>query len=213
MKVLVIFVEGQSDKELISSFLPRLFPGLQNYGSTEEYLEEREQPFSEVYFQCIVFGDKQELLQGCENKLKSWGIPNSVFMILCDQDNDDCKKLKENFAEKCRKANKTNAVIRIACQELESWYLGDLKAVELALDLPEGSLQRSGKRYGNPDNIQKPSKELQKITGGAYRKSIGSNRIGKFLDTNPDKNYSKSFRIFVEGVKSICDRLMAVTTQ
>ena len=128
-------------------------------------------------------------------------------------DNDNCKELKNSLDEICRKSDKSNIVIRIACQELESWYFGDLQAVESALSLSGDMFAGAKKERQNPDALVKPSLRLKKLTEGAYRKRSSSREIGKFLNVDPNNNSSKSFRVFVEGVKSICDRLMAVTTQ
>lgn len=53
--------------------------------------------------------------------------------MLRDKDSGDCVETKNRLAGICRDAGKPNALIRIACHELESWYLGDLSAVEQGL--------------------------------------------------------------------------------
>ena len=94
----------------------------------------------------------------------------------------------------------SNLVIRIACHELESWYFGDLTAVEKALKR-EGLIKyKVKKKYRDPDNIQNPSKELEKITKGDYQKNLGSKAIGSL-----DKNTSPSFQSFVKGIQKLCN--------
>ena len=205
MKRLVVFVEGLSDKELLDNFLPRLFPGLQSDRVVPQSVKSGNLPYWGIRLECIVFGDKSELLEGTENKLKGWRVRNSAFIILCDQDRDDCKILKQKLESICKSAEKRSTLVRIACNELESWYLGNLGAVELALDLPNGSLNQS--RYFDPDSILKPSEKLEKITNGKYRKTSGSRNIGKNLSTNMDENFSKSFKHFVGGAQKIMDQL------
>lgn len=205
MKRLVVFVEGLSDKELLDNFLPRLFPGLQSDRVVPKNEESTSLPYWGIRLECIVFGDKRELLEGTESKLKGWRVPNSAFIIFCDQDGDDCKRLKEKLETICKSAEKQLISVRIACNELESWYFGNLSAVELALDLPNESLNQS--RYFDPDSILKPSEELAKITNGKYRKTSGSRNIGKNLSTNMDENFSKSFKNFVEVSQKIMDQL------
>lgn len=205
MKRLVVFVEGLSDKELLDNFLPRLFPGLQSDRVVPQNVRSGNLPYWGIRLECVVFGGKGELLEGTESKLKGWRVPNSAFIILCDQDRDDCKILKQKLETICKSTEKQLTLVRIACNELESWYFGNLSAVELALDLPNGSLNQS--RYFDPDSILKPSEKLEKITNGKYRKTSGSRNIGKNLSTSMDENFSKSFKNFVGGVQKIMDQL------
>jgi hypothetical protein len=57
-------------------------------------------------------------------------LPDSFFVVLRDQDSGDCLEIKERLMALCGRAGKEDALVRIACRELESFYLGDLKAVE-----------------------------------------------------------------------------------
>ena len=62
-------------------------------------------------------------------------MPESRFVVLCDQDSADCRTVKKGLVRKCHDAGKDKAFVRIACRELESWYLGDLTAVEAGLGI------------------------------------------------------------------------------
>ena len=46
------------------------------------------------------------------------------------------------------------SLIRIACRELESFYLADLQAVEQALGLSGIASQQQTRRYREPDRLQ-----------------------------------------------------------
>jgi len=66
-------------------------------------------------------------------KTSGWQLPESVFVIILDQDSSDCHVVKQRLFELCTQAKKGDALIRVACRELESFYLGDLVAVEKGL--------------------------------------------------------------------------------
>ena len=130
--------------------------------------------------------------------MKGWRKPDSAFVVLVDQDAEDCRVLKEKLRREHEGID--SLLIRIACHELESWYFGDLSAVETALGK---KLRHYGnkRKYREPDKIQNPSAELSKITGGVYQKISGSREIAPCLAL--EENKSPSFRAFTAGVRSL----------
>lgn len=128
---------------------------------------------------------------------------DTVFFVLQDQDVADCGVLKQDLMAKCEKAGKPSAVVRIVCRELESWYFGDLRAVEEGLDLRNLRRRADVPKYRVPDCIHTPSRELEKITGGAYQKIGGSRAIGLLMSI--DENRSHSFRVFIAAVRRLAD--------
>ena len=86
-------------------------------------------------FFLIPHEGKDNLLQSIPIKLKAWNVPNTRFVIVQDQDNNDCIELKNRINEICKPYHK-EVLIRIVCKELESWYFGDLAAVSAAYALP-----------------------------------------------------------------------------
>lgn len=186
MSTIVFFLEEASAKAMLEGLLPNVLPdGIQT--------------------RFIVFEGKQDLDKQIERKLRGWLLPNSAFIILRDQDSGDCIKIKETLVSKCQNANKPDTVVRIACRELESWYFGDLDAVEKGLGIEGLVHYRNNKKYRVPDNIVSPSNELEKITQGRYQKVIGSRSIGPKLSF--EANSSRSFKVFIEGVRkaeSLC---------
>ena len=92
-------------------------------------------------------------------------------------------------------------IVRIVCRELESWYFGDLTAVENALDVPNLVKHQKKKKYRVPDDIGAPATELQKITSNAYEKVAGSQAIGSRLSLT--SNTSKSFQVFIKRIRRI----------
>ena len=183
MKMLVVFTEEMSAKVMLESLLPRLLPN-------DEYC-----------FMCVAFEGKQDLEKQLPIKLKGWRTPDTRFVVLRDQDSGDCKAIKETLQGICRRARKPNALVRIACRELESWYFGDLQAVETAFGICGLTGLEAKARYRNPDRIQCPSRELKRVTKSRYQKVSGSRVIGKHLRFEGSR--STSFRHFIDGVRGI----------
>ena len=177
---LVFLLEEPSAREMLKGLLPRMLP-------------------SEVQIRYIVFEGKQDLEKNIVRRMRGWRVPNSVFVVLRDQDAADCRIVKRELARKCRKAGRPESVVRIACRELESWYFGDLGAASAGLGLPNLARHANRKKYREPDAIHSPGNELKKISRNMYQKVSGSRAIG--LNLSPDVNRSHSFGVFVEGVR------------
>lgn len=183
MRSLVVFTEEPSAKVMLESLLPRLLP------------QER---FS---FVCVAFEGKQDLEKQLPIKLRGWRAPDTHFVVLRDQDGGRCKTIKKTLKDICVTARKPDALVRIACRELESWYFGDLEAVETALEIDGLSTLQERTKYRRPDRIQCPSKELKRVTNNRYQKVSGSRLIGKYLSL--DNSRSTSFQNFISGVRKI----------
>lgn len=180
MKNLVFFLEGQSEKALLQGLIPRLLGP------------------RKLAIKYVVFQGKRDLEKKSLDRMKGWLEPDSAFVVLVDQDAEDCRELKARLCSKYEAINSSNLLIRIACRELESWYFGDLSAVEKALGKKSLISYSNKSKYREPDNIQNPLEELRKITGGVYQKTSGSREIAPHLAV--EKNNSPSFRAFIAGV-------------
>ena len=123
------------------------------------------------------------------------------FLGMLDQDFEDCLKLKNELCEKVDFAGKSDmTLIRIACRELESFFFGDLAAVETALNVSGLSNQQNNSRYRNPDTIDYVGGELKRITSNKYRKESGSREISRYLKLD-GSNRSKSFNTLISGLR------------
>ncbi|MCP4370494.1 MAG: DUF4276 family protein [Deltaproteobacteria bacterium] len=188
MKCLVFLLEEPSAMEMIKELLPRLLPEAETF---------------EVKF--IVFEGKQDLEKQLVRKIKLWMRPNSQFLVMRDQDSGNCITIKDSLQEKVNNTGKQNeTVIRIACRELESFYLGDLLAVEQGLSLSGFARHQDSKKYRSPDNLVSPSLELLKLTKKNYQKVAGSRAIGKHLKTD-GSNRSHSFNTLLQGIRKQLD--------
>jgi hypothetical protein len=87
----------------------------------------------------------------------------------------------------------------IVCTELESWFLGDLNAVEKGYRI-NLSAHKTKALFRNPDTISNAKQALQKLVP-AYQPINGSNAIAQFMDIA--KNNSPSFNVFISGIKKL----------
>ena len=170
---------------------------------------------------CIfhVFEGKEDMLAELPNHLKGhqW-IPNDWrIIVLIDEDRKDCNELKaylEKAAHEAGFVTKSNAdsdedyqvVNRIAIEELEAWFFGDVVALHTAYPRISKNLHTKAK-YRNPDAIRGGTHEtLRKllVDNNYYKKRIPkvavAQNIAQHMD--PNRNRSKSFNVFVEGIKA-----------
>ena len=178
MKI-IFLLEERSTKELLDILLPRVLP-------------------PEVNFRTIPHEGKGDLQKSISIKLKAWKEPDTHFVIIQDQDSSDCRLLKEKIKELCNDCNR-DALIRIACHEMEAWYFGDLEAVSKAYgkDLTKYA---NKKKYRDPDAIVSPKQELRKLLP-EHEQIAGARKIAPYMD--PDRNTSTSFKTLVEGLKRL----------
>ena len=59
----------------------------------------------------------------------NWQEPGVRFVIMRDDDNADCRDLKARRANLCVQGGRSDAWVRIVCQELEVWHLGEPDAL------------------------------------------------------------------------------------
>lgn len=181
MSHLVFFLEEPSAREMLDGVLPKILPD----GFTTQF---------------VVFEGKQDLEKRLPIKLRAWQLPNTLFIVMRDQDSGDCVQIKNSLLEKCTNAGKPDALVRIACHELESFYLGDLAAVAQAIG-PDNLAQHQRKaKYRDPDQLGSPSQELKRLAP-AYQKVSGSRAIGTVL--NIEQNHSHSFNALIHGVQRL----------
>jgi len=183
MRTLVCCVEEASAKEMLIHVFSKL-------------------GFSNDRYQFIVFEGKQDLDKKLVTRLKAWRDPNAVFLVLRDQDSADCRAVKQSLISLCQNTEKT-FIVRIACHELESFYLGDLAAVEQGLGLAKLSRQQNKKKFSNPDRLSNASQLLKDLTNGKYQKILGSRAISQHLDVGNNKSHS--FNVLVKGIIQILD--------
>ena len=161
MTEMVFFLEERSAEEMLKGVLPRILP-------------------ETIVPRFVVFEGKQDLEKRLPIKLKAWQKPHCLFVVMRDQDSGDCVTIKNNLAKKCAEAGKPETLVRIACRELESFYLGDLRAVSDAIGPANIARHQDKAKFREPDTLANPSQELKRLAP-AYQKVSGSRAIGRYL--------------------------------
>ena len=181
MSRIVFLLEEISMQTLLEGLLPRLFPGLP--------------------FLCVPHDGKQDLEKSIPRKLKAWREPGVRFVIMRDQDSADCRQIKTELVRLCQNAGRSNSLVRVVCRELEAWYVGEPRALTQAFPEARSPVLRelAKSRYRNPDSVDQPSKAIAKLIP-EFQKGLGARRMGLKLS---EENSSRSFQIFIEGVRQL----------
>jgi hypothetical protein len=190
MKELVFLLEEPSAKAMLESLLPRILS-------------------SEISVRCIPFEGKQDLEKQLTRKIRAYQNSQARFIVLRDLDSHpDCLAVKNKLLDLCAESGKVQqCLVRIACKELETFYLADLQAVEQALQINGLSKHQQNKKFRNPDHLGGPSLELKKLTHQHYEKVAGSREIGKYL--NLENQRSASFRNLIGAIRRMESELMS----
>ena len=180
MSRIVFLLEEDSMRFLLEGMLPRLFPGLP--------------------FQCVSHEGKQDLQKSIPRKLKAWREPGVRFVVMRDQDSADCRRVKADLVELCR-STRPDVLVRIVCQELEAWYLGEPDALAQAFPEAQSSALRElgRRRFRDPDSVVGPSGAIAKLIP-EFQKRSGARRMAGVLSRC---NRSPSFQVFVGGIEGL----------
>jgi hypothetical protein len=191
MKELVFLLEEESAKAMLESLLPRILD-------------------AGIKPRLLAFEGKQDLEKQMVRKMRSYINPHARFIVMRDQDAmPDCRVIKDALLARCTEAGRQGvALVRIACRELESFYLADLAAVEAGLGMNGLARQQSTAKFRNPDALQSPSKELLTLTKQHYQKVSGSRVIGQHLDFGNER--SISFKNLIAGIKRMEQELLGL---
>lgn len=181
MTTLLFLLEELSARTMLESFLPNILP-------------------ADIFVRYMVFEGKRDLEKRLVKRVREWQMPETRFVVIHDQDSANCIELKQKLSGLCVQSGKAReTLIRIPCHELENWYLGDLAAVERALQIRGLARLQQTAKFRNPDHLSNADVELTKLTKYKYQKVSGSREIGKHLSIQG--NCSRSFQVFVEGLQ------------
>lgn len=191
MRELVFLLEEMSARALLESLLPRVLS-------------------DQVAHRLIPFEGKQDLERQLARKIRGYRNPHARFIILRDQDSHpDCRALKQNLLDLCASTGRQDqCLVRIACTELETFYLADLQAVETALDVSGLAARQQNRKFRAPDTLASPSQELKTLTGNRYQKVSGSRAIGLHIAADNDR--SPSFRNLMAAIRRMETALLAL---
>ena len=154
-----------------------------------------------------------KILQGYGRSLQN----SDAVLVVVDLDNRDCIQLKRELVsilEQCHP--KPNALFRIAIEEIEAWFLGDLVALKKAYPHATNSVLNTYVQDSICGTWEKLADAIEpggstKLKASGYPligevKSEWAKKISPLIDLN--HNMSKSFQIFCSGVR----RLTGITT-
>ena len=165
---------------LLQGLLPRIYPDLP--------------------FLCVSHEGKQDLEKSIPRKLAAWREPGVRFVIVRDKDASDCRRVKDSLYSLCRQGCREDSLIRIACHELEAWYLGDTDA--LADAFGDESLRGPARkaRFRDPDSVVRPSEVIQKLVP-EFQRVTGARLMAQHLSR--DGNRSRSYQVLLEGIDAV----------
>jgi len=172
-------------------------------------------------FDIHPYQGKPDLLKKLPNRLDGyshWLPEDWRIVVLADADDDDCLELKaqlEQIAQNAGLATKSatppgqqfQVLNRLAIEELEAWFFGDVEALRAAYPRVRPTLGKRAK-YRNPDAITGGTWEalerlLQRLN--YFRQGLPkitvARQVSKHMD--PASNRSRSFQIFREGLLAI----------
>jgi len=199
---IVIFTEEPSSEAALLNILPRI---IDNTLHTTQILPH-----------C----GKQDLLRKLPSKLR--GMQGMVsygwrFMVLIDQDKDDCHILKQELERIAQNAGlrtisspsadgQFQVVNRIVIEELESWFMGDPQAVCMAYPRVNNRIFQQ-QRFANPDAIRGGTCEaLERILrrAGYFRAGLAKREAARSISQYMDVtvNRSHSFNCFIRGIQA-----------
>ncbi len=176
-----------------------------------------------VDYDIRLFQGKPDLLNKLPERLRGYArrVPREDLriLVLIDEDRQSCTALKskmEQMASDAGLVSKTAAaagqpfrvVNRIAIEELEAWFFGDVPALAKAYPGVPLTLANQA-RYRDPDHIGGGTAEaLHKVLRAAryytrthLPKVEVAQRIATYMD--PAANQSHSFRCFRDGLDAV----------
>jgi hypothetical protein len=191
MRELVFLLEEFSAKAMLESLLPRLL-------------------HKDITPRLIPFKGKQDLQKQLIGKIRAYVNPHARFIIVQDQDRyPDCRVLKGRLLELCVQSGRASeCLVRIACKELEAYYLADLSAVEQALEVKGLAAKQLTEKFRMPDRLGNPNRELKTLTHDRYEKIAGSRKLGQYLAI--DNERSPSFRNLIGGIRRMESELLSI---
>ena len=182
MVKIVFLLEEPSMKAFLEGLLPRIFP--------------------DMVFQCISHDGKTDLERSVPIKLRDWREPGVRFVVIRDRDLGDCMEVKRNLVRMCEEAGRPDTLVRIVCEELEAWYLGDPDALAEAFE--DERLRRIGRRarFRDPDSVRNPSEAVSRLAP-EFQKISGARKMAESVSR--ERNSSRSFQVLMSGLDRISE--------
>jgi hypothetical protein len=188
MIMLHILTEELSCKKILEALLPKVLPG-------------------DVHYRIYPHQGREDLKKALNNTVPHLSkTPDARIVVLHDQDQHNCKKLKKELLQILESKCLSPFLICIVCRELENWYLGDLEALKNAYPRFKVEKYQSKKILRNIDRIQNaPQLILSIVPELSNRKTLPKLEIAeKIADhLSLEKNKSVSFNYFFKGLQKL----------
>jgi hypothetical protein len=174
-----------------------------------------------ITFSIHAYRSKTDLLNKLPKRLKGYGnfLPADWrIVVLVDEDREDCQALKERLDRAARDAGLVarsaaqsgygfQVLNRIAVEELEAWFFGDVQAIHQAYQRVSPALETKS-AYRDPDAInggtwEAMERELQRA--GYFKSGLAKIKAARAISANmvPTRNRSRSFQVFRSGLLAI----------
>lgn len=160
---------------------------------------------------------KPDLLAKLPERLRgyrAWLPQDWRIVVIVDRDADDCHKLKTSLKmaaldvglvtkSAATSGGRFEVINRLAIEELEAWFFGDVDALHAAYPRVSPNLDNK-RRYRDPDAItgtwEALERELQRA--GYHRAGLAKIAAAKVISAymNPEHNRSSSFQVFRQGL-------------
>lgn len=139
------------------------------------------------------FGD---LKNSIPRKLNADHPDSTRFIVLCDADETNCSQRKRQIIELIPCAKRSRTIVRIACRELEAWYLAQPNAVQRGRALKSNIPKKLSSR--DPDQIANVKETFLRLAHSRGQIEL-ARKIGPHLD--PNDRRSKSFGHFISALQ------------
>jgi hypothetical protein len=198
MKVHVL-VEGASELVFIDRWAPRAFPGHefvvrphQGKGTLPRNLAARPNP------------RHRGLLDLLPATLRAYSATAAMaadgVLVIVDLDDEDRADFEQRLAAIAQATQPLRVVIRLAIEELEAFYLGDLRALKIAF--PNADMTRAA-AYAADSIVGTAELFGEIIDDDGLRKVLWAERMGSRLTTNPSRSRSPSFKALHAGIQDL----------
>ena len=194
-----VLVEGPSEKEFFDRWLPRAFAGHdfvchphQGKGSIPVKPDRPPEPRR--------FG----LLDLLPATLRAYaGDPSTAadgLLIVVDADDEAPASLARRIEKLVKAYAPSKTLVRLAVEETEAFYLGDLHAISAAF--PSADLRKA--RAFQPDSIVGTAELFGDVVGDdGLRKVEWAKEMGARVTTDPAKSRSPSFKALHAGLAAL----------
>ena len=177
---LIIFTEEPSMKATLTCLIPKLG------------LDART-------VRVIGFDGVGDMENELPRQLRALRASAETILILRDNDNGICAARKSKLMQMAVAAGVApRTKVRIVCQMLEAWFIGDIGALVASRHFRKPVPRRLERC--DPDEQPNPKKELSKLRDG-YREITAANAIARHL--NPEVNRSASFRNTIRAIRTL----------